>query len=718
MSSKKIRHYEIKEELGRGGMAIVYLAYDNRHQREVALKLLPIAYLQQDPNFQARFQREVITFARLEHESIIPLYDSGPGPQENTPPFLVMRYMKGGDLKDKIKKGPMPLNEITPILTRIASALDYAHSEGVIHRDLKPSNILFDHNDKAYLADFGITKLMDDQDRTKITMTGATYGTPAYMSPEQSLGDIELDTRTDIYSLGIVLFEMITGQLPYEAQTTGRQLHMNISEPVPRILDIDQTLPAGLEQVIQKVLAKEPDERHQTAGELVQDYVNAISEKEATAPVPPPVPAATLAAAAAAPEVETKSTPEPKKEVKPEKQESKTIDKTNLILIGAIALVAIGIFAMLIFSGVIPLGPEEPTDEPVAPPVATDTDTPTPQPTKTPTNEPSTPTPTREPTSTPTAPPPSGPTVNGRLALVSNRGGTESIYLVDLDGLDLDNLNSLSGTEQITDFSDQYDDWFPRWCDDNTLVFERGTATNPAADSNRGGRLDQDLMSVRANSPGSEIVIVSGQSGMPGVPSCSKNGNYLGYSQQVNGSDFETGWSEFDANSGVLSSFNVFDSRLSHGGHVTWFDDERSVIFMVYDGSKYELYATDRLDPAQTFRLFSTGSSTLFPDLSPDNNWIVYACVDGSGNSMVWGLCLTNVSERTQEYLLTNLHFGRARTHQGVIPSWAPDQEWIAYSSDKDGDYDIYIYHLDSKIEYNLTDSWGNTDEKHPSWSP
>ena len=211
MSSKKISHYEIKRELGRGGMAIVYLAYDERHEREVALKLLPI-YLQQDPEFHARFQREVVTFAKLEHEAIIPLYDSGPGPQENTPPFLVMRYMKGGDLRDKVRSGPISLQAITPILTRIASALDFAHSKGVIHRDLKPSNILFDENGKAYLADFGITKLVDDQDRTKITMTGATFGTPAYMSPEQSLGDIKLDARTDIYSLGIVLFEMLTGQ--------------------------------------------------------------------------------------------------------------------------------------------------------------------------------------------------------------------------------------------------------------------------------------------------------------------------------------------------------------------------------------------------------------------------------------------------------------------------------------------------------------------------
>lgn len=178
--------YVIKNEIGRGGMATVYHAYDPLFERDVAIKVLPREFLH-DPQFRTRFEREAKMIASLEHPAIVPVYDFG---DDDGQPFIVMRYMSGGSLADRINQGIIPLQEVAATITRLAPALDAAHAKGIVHRDLKPGNILYDQYDNAFLSDFGIARLIQT---TPATLTGgAILGTPAYMSPEQVQGGILL----------------------------------------------------------------------------------------------------------------------------------------------------------------------------------------------------------------------------------------------------------------------------------------------------------------------------------------------------------------------------------------------------------------------------------------------------------------------------------------------------------------------------------------------
>ncbi|MFO7684263.1 MAG: serine/threonine-protein kinase, partial [Chloroflexota bacterium] len=267
MTPEKIGRYQIDGEIGRGGMATVFKAYDPRFERHVAVKVLPREFMH-DPEFRARFNREAKTIAALEHPAIVPVYDYG---DEEGLLYLVMRYMPGGSLSDRLEQGPLSIEESAEILQRLGSALDRAHSQGIIHRDLKPSNVLFDQYGDAFLADFGIVRVAGSD--SNLTASGSLVGTPMYMSPEQVYGDKELDGRSDIYALGIILFQMLTGHLPYEADTPAKMMMKHILDPVPDILSARPDLPQGAEAVVSKALAKERDDRFDTAS----DFTAALS---------------------------------------------------------------------------------------------------------------------------------------------------------------------------------------------------------------------------------------------------------------------------------------------------------------------------------------------------------------------------------------------------------------------------------------------------------
>lgn len=254
-----IGRYHIKQIIGHGGMATVYLAHDPRFNREVAIKVLPPQFTH-DPQFRARFEREAQTIASLEHSAIVPVYDFG---QEQNQPYLVMRYMSGGSLADKLAMRPLSLAEAISVIKRIAAALDYAHARGVIHRDLKPGNILFDQSGEAVLADFGIAKLA--QETNVYTATHGIVGTPAYMSPEQVRGE-KLDGRSDIYALGVLLYETLSGKPPYQADTPMGLAYKHVHDPTPQLPnDIAKTW----QPLIDKAMAKNPDRRFDTGLSMV-----------------------------------------------------------------------------------------------------------------------------------------------------------------------------------------------------------------------------------------------------------------------------------------------------------------------------------------------------------------------------------------------------------------------------------------------------------------
>ena len=261
MTQQKIGRYEIKSELGRGGMATVYKAYDPRFEREVAIKVLPRELLH-DPQFRVRFEREAKTIAALEHQAIVPVYDVG---DEDGQPYFVMRCMTGGSLADTIASGPVSLPATAKIFERLAPALDEAHAKGIVHRDLKPGNILFDRTGEPFISDFGIAKMTQSQNAT--VTGGAIIGTPAYMSPEQAQGE-QVDGRSDVYALGVIIFEMLSGTQPYQATTPMAVVVKQITDPIPHILDKTPNLPVAIEAVIEKAMAKNPAERFFSAGEL------------------------------------------------------------------------------------------------------------------------------------------------------------------------------------------------------------------------------------------------------------------------------------------------------------------------------------------------------------------------------------------------------------------------------------------------------------------
>ncbi|MCL4869018.1 MAG: protein kinase [Anaerolineae bacterium] len=265
MSIQQIGRYEVESELGRGGMAVVYKARDPRFDRMVAVKVLPREFMH-DPQFIGRFIREAKTIAALDHPAIVPVFDYG---EEDGQPFIVMRYMPGGSLAEKLDNGPLPLEQATVIIQRLSSALNRAHSQGIVHRDLKPNNVLFDQYDDAYLADFGIAHVSSAAGTTSsLTASGSMLGTPVYMSPEQIHGDSQLDGRSDIYALGIIYFQMLTGRVPYTGDTATKILMKHIMEPVPNLHEIRPDLPVECQDVISRAMAKKPEQRFTTADEM------------------------------------------------------------------------------------------------------------------------------------------------------------------------------------------------------------------------------------------------------------------------------------------------------------------------------------------------------------------------------------------------------------------------------------------------------------------
>ncbi len=441
MQPEKIGIYEIKSELGRGGMATVYRAYDPRFEREVAVKVLPSELLHSDPQFRLRFEREAKIIAQLEHTAIVPVYDVG---EADGQPYFVMRYMNGGSLSERIKAGGLTLEDAARILSTIAPGLDEAHSKGIVHRDIKPSNILFDKRGNPYISDFGIAKLSQAQAGN---VTGsAIIGTPAYMSPEQAQGT-EIDGRADIYALGIILFEMLTGQQPYQADTPMAVAIKHITDPVPHIRKINPQLSERVDAIIQKAMAKDKNERYATAVEMTNALQDATRHEptKLQTKVPAPVQAPTIKAKAPV--------------IAQKKGFNALLIIAPVLALGAIAVVAVGFFVLN--GGFNPVKTAVPATTFTSVPVSTETSAPTNAATevKIAITEPAN-------TDTPSAP------ADTTQPSAATLGGADKVVLVANNELWLMNLNG-SGLKQLTSDGGAKSDlqWLP---DGKTILFLSG----------------------------------------------------------------------------------------------------------------------------------------------------------------------------------------------------------------------------------------------------
>ena len=277
-SGQMLGPYRIINQIGQGGMATVYKAYQPSMDRNVAVKVLP-GQLAQSTEFTQRFQQEARIIARLEHAHILPVFDYG---ESEGIAYFVMRYLEAGTLKDKMETGrPLPLHEIDRLFTQLADALSYAHSLGVVHRDLKPANALIDSRGNLFLTDFGIAKILESAS-PRLTQTDAIMGTPAYISPEQAQAQT-VDQRSDIYSLGIILYEMVTGRVPYTADTPLAVILKHVTHPLPLPSSVKPDIPESVERVLLKALAKNPDDRFANVSDFLSAWKIALDAKNSPA---------------------------------------------------------------------------------------------------------------------------------------------------------------------------------------------------------------------------------------------------------------------------------------------------------------------------------------------------------------------------------------------------------------------------------------------------
>lgn len=339
--------YEIIDRLGHGGMATVYKANDPNLKRVVAIKMIH-PHLATDAEFLRRFKEEATAVAQLRHPNIVQVYDYNADGQNN---YIVFEFVAGETLQDRLSRlhksdGQLGIENSVNIATQMASALAYAHDRNMIHRDIKPANIMLDVHGDAILTDFGIVKIMGG---TQHTATGATVGTAQYMSPEQIKGG-QVDARCDLYSLGVALFEMVSGQRPFVAESAMTLMMMHINDPVPDLSQLRPDVPMELAAIIEKALAKEPDMRYQSAKAFLT-ALETMGDKSA-APVAAAMATPSIATSTVRPTAVSQPTtePAPKTAVSPPADPSKKPPVP--LIIGGIVLILLLLVAGLYFGGV------------------------------------------------------------------------------------------------------------------------------------------------------------------------------------------------------------------------------------------------------------------------------------------------------------------------------------------------------------------------------
>ena len=280
---EQVGPYRIMEQLGQGGMATVYKAYHPALDRYVAIKVLHQAFLE-DPNFHARFQREARVVAKLEHPNIVPIHDYA---EHEKRPYLAMKFIEGETLKARLQRGAPSPDEIESIVETVGAALFYAHKKGILHRDIKPSNVMLSKDGQIYLADFGLARIAQSGGST--LTSDVILGTPQYISPEQAMAKKELDEGTDIYSFGVMIYEMVVGCVPFSADTPFSVIHDHIYTALPLPSIVNPKISPDVERVLLKALAKDRSDRYADVASMVQAFKDAWqSQKETIISAPQP----------------------------------------------------------------------------------------------------------------------------------------------------------------------------------------------------------------------------------------------------------------------------------------------------------------------------------------------------------------------------------------------------------------------------------------------
>jgi len=652
LTGKALGRYHLLERIGEGGMAVVYKALDTTLQRHVAVKVI-LPYRELSDKFLARFKREARALAKLSHPNILKIFDFG---EFDNQPYLVMEYIPGGTLKDWLKGKPIPWQKASQILTYVARALEAAHAEGIIHRDVKPSNILMANERDPMLSDFGIAKLIEGNDETTdLTGSGVGIGTPDYMAPEQGIG--KADERADVYALGVIFYQMVTGRLPYVADTPMAVMLKKSTEPLPRPTQYVRGLPPAVENLLIKALALDPKHRYKDMREFAlalerlngkADTLETITEMGSDLP-----------------------TMNQLEQTEEDKRKAKSW-LTWAIPAGVLILCCGAFLGGIFLWRAIPTT-AQPTSQAFSP------TNPSPRGTE----KPHPPTPTVDAPLDPSPPPERAPTSppssagGGKLiAFTSRKSGNSDIYLIDVNG---NNLTQLTTSPA----HDLYPSWSP---DGNYIVFQ----------TNEGG--DQEIAIIDVTTK--KVTPVTRNTCNDWGPVWSPAGNWIAFYSDCDGerniykirSD-GSGRTQLTFSSGAYSWFP------------SWSPDGKKITFTSNRSGKYRVYVMNA--DGSNIRDLAAGCVSYF---SPDGKQILYGvyCTDTDN---LWIMDADGSNQRA----LTD---GQECKNATWSPDGTKIVFQLSQKTG-DGPFALYIMSLDKPQKSNwtlLTDY--NVDGRSPVWQP
>jgi len=651
---KSLGRYHVIEKLGQGGMAVVYKALDTTLDRYVAIKVI-LPHAEYSDQLLARFNREAHTLAKLTHPNILKIFDYG---EYENHPYLVMEFIPEGTLKDWLTGQPIPWQKSAQLLSRVARSLETAHSQGVIHRDVKPANILMANGKDPLLADFGIAKLIEgNEEVTQLTDTGAGIGTPDYMAPEQADGDS--DERSDIYALGVIFYQMVTGRLPYEADTPMGVMLKKMTEPLPRPTHFVQEIPAFVENVLLRALAPDPHYRYTNMGEFA-DALERLTSKADTIE--------TLATEAGTGVAEKGEDPNRQgsqfAKLMAFAKETSWVVPTGIIVVIFIAF-STGIY---LWPGLIPV--TGPVAETV---IVTSTSA---QPTKKNSSipildQPSEDTPTPKPIVTPT-------TIGGGkwIAFNSRMDGDADIYLIDANG---DNLTQVTSSSA----HDLYPSWSP---DGKRIVYQ----------TNEGEDWEIAIIDISSK----RVTKVTENTCSDWAPVWSPDGEWIAFYSDCDG----------DRNIYKIHPDGTKPTQLTHtSGSNSWFPawspDGRKITFTSNRSGSYHIYVMNA--DGSNLNELAEGCISYF---SPDGKQILFGVYcDDTDDLLIMNEDGTNKTALTDGYECRNA-------------TWSPDGTQIVFQlskTTKEGPYALYrmLLNKPEKADWILIADY-DVNGGSPAWQP